>query len=63
MRPEVQVLPGPLLSSSSRDGVLVKRLVLAVVAVVGGLAVVRRRKARQDERSLWHEATTAPDLR
>ncbi len=40
-----------------------KRLVVATAAVVGALAVLRRRKAVQDERSLWHEATTAPDLR
>ncbi|MEP6696558.1 MAG: DLW-39 family protein [Pseudonocardiales bacterium] len=40
-----------------------KKLLLAVVAVVGGVVVARRLKAGQDERSLWHEATTAPDLR
>ncbi|MDP9221080.1 MAG: DLW-39 family protein [Actinomycetota bacterium] len=40
-----------------------KKLLLAVLAVVGGLIVARRLKAGQDERDLWHEATTAPDLR
>jgi hypothetical protein len=40
-----------------------KKLLVAVVAVVGGLVLARRLKADQDERSLWHEATTAPDLR
>ncbi len=42
---------------------MAKRVALALVAVLGGLAVARRRKGLQDERSLWHEATTAPDLR
>ena len=40
-----------------------KRLVLTVLAVAGGLVVYRRYKAADDERVLWHEATTAPDLR
>ncbi len=42
---------------------MAKRMILALAAVVGGWAVLSRRKATQDERSLWHEATTAPDLR
>ncbi len=42
---------------------LVKRLIVTLLAVLGGVAVARRRKSAQDERSLWHEATTAPDLR
>ncbi len=40
-----------------------KKLLVAVLAIVGGLLVARRLKAGQDERSLWHEATNAPDLR
>ncbi|MEV5763259.1 DLW-39 family protein [Micromonospora sp. NPDC052213] len=39
-----------------------KLLILA--GVVGVAAVVARKiKASSDERALWHEATTAPDLR
>jgi hypothetical protein len=42
--------------------VLKKLLVLA--GVVGGAAVLARRvKTAKDERALWHEATTSPDLR
>jgi hypothetical protein len=38
-----------------------KLLILA--AVVGAAAlVVKRVKAASDERALWHEATTAPEL-
>jgi hypothetical protein len=36
-------------------------LVLGVLGLAG--AVARRVKAANDERELWHEATTAPDLR
>ena len=38
---------------------------LLVVAGVLGVAVVVARKVRaaNEERALWHEATTAPDLR
>lgn len=37
---------------------------LLIVAGVVGLAalVARKVKAANDERALWHEATTAPDL-
>ena len=38
--------------------------VFLVVAVVGTVAYVAKRvKAANEERALWHEATTAPDLR
>ena len=38
--------------------------VLLVVAVVGTAAYVAKRvKSASEERALWHEATTAPDLR
>ena len=41
---------------------LKKLLILA--GVVGAAAlVVKKVKATNDERALWHEATTAPDLR
>jgi hypothetical protein len=38
---------------------------LLIVAGVVGLAalVARKIKSANDERALWHEATTAPDLR
>jgi hypothetical protein len=37
---------------------------LIVVGVVGAAALIAKKaKASSDERALWHEATTAPDLR
>ena len=37
---------------------------LIVVGVVGAAALVAKKvKAANEERALWHEATTAPDLR
>jgi hypothetical protein len=40
-----------------------KKLLL-IAGVVGAAAlVVKKVKAANDERALWHEATTAPDLR
>lgn len=37
---------------------------LIVAGVVGVAALIAKRvKAANDERALWHEATTAPDLR
>ena len=39
-----------------------KLLVLAGIGVAAVL-VARKIKANSDERALWHEATTAPDLR
>ncbi|GGM01192.1 MULTISPECIES: DLW-39 family protein [Micromonospora] len=42
---------------------MVKKL-LFVVGIVGVAALVAKRvKDSNDERALWHEATTAPDLR
>jgi len=39
-----------------------KLLILA--GVIGAVALVARKvKSANDERALWHEATTAPDLR
>ena len=38
--------------------------VLIVAGVIGAAAMVAKKvKASSDERALWHEATTAPDLR
>ncbi|WP_239676994.1 DLW-39 family protein [Natronosporangium hydrolyticum] len=40
-----------------------KKLII-VAGVVGVAALIAKRvKAANDERALWHEATTAPDLR
>jgi hypothetical protein len=37
---------------------------LIVAGVIGLAAVIARKiKSANDERALWHEATTAPDLR
>jgi hypothetical protein len=37
---------------------------LIVVGVVGAAALIAKKvKNSSDERALWHEATTAPDLR
>ncbi len=42
---------------------MLKKL-LVVAGVIGAAAlIVKRVKATSDERALWHEATTAPDLR
>ncbi|MFF5172376.1 DLW-39 family protein [Micromonospora sp. NPDC000089] len=42
---------------------MVKKL-LVLVGIVGVAAVLAKKvKASNDERALWHEATTAPDLR
>ena len=42
---------------------MLKKL-LIVAGIIGGAAYVARRvKTAKDERALWHEATTAPDLR
>ncbi|GAA4210578.1 MAG TPA: DLW-39 family protein [Actinocatenispora sp.] len=42
---------------------MVKKL-LIIAAVVGVAALVAKKvKDANDERALWHEATTSPDLR
>jgi len=42
---------------------MLKKL-LIVAGLIGAAAlIVKRVKATSDERALWHEATTAPDLR
>ena len=46
-----------------RDRVVLKKLLL-MAGILGGAAFVARKvKTAKDERALWHEATTAPDLR
>ena len=42
--------------------VLKKLLIVAGIVTVAAV-VVRKVKASSDERALWHEATTSPDLR
>ena len=39
-----------------------KLLILAGVLAVGAV-VAQKMRAASEERALWHEATTAPDLR
>ena len=42
---------------------MLKKL-LIIAGIIGATAlVVKKFKASSDERALWHEATTAPDLR
>ena len=42
---------------------MLKKL-LIVAGVIGTVAFIAKKvKASSDERALWHEATTAPDLR
>ncbi|HEY8533320.1 MAG TPA: DLW-39 family protein [Micromonospora sp.] len=42
---------------------MVKKL-LIVAGVIGVVALIAKKvKAANDERALWHEATTTPDLR
>ena len=43
---------------------MAKKRPVVLLAILGAvLSVVRRRKAGKSEADLWHEATTAPDLR
>ena len=55
---------GGLVNSRELGGpdVLKKLLIVAGIVTVAAV-VVRKVKASSDERALWHEATTAPDLR
>jgi hypothetical protein len=42
---------------------MLKKL-LILVGIAGAAALILRKvKSSSDERALWHEATTAPDLR
>lgn len=40
-----------------------KKLLLAAGAALGGVVAMRRAAAARAEKDLWHEATTAPDVR
>ncbi|HEX8628314.1 MAG TPA: DLW-39 family protein [Catenuloplanes sp.] len=40
-----------------------KKIVLLAGVVGAATLVAKKVKASNDERTLWHEATTAPDLR
>jgi hypothetical protein len=40
-----------------------KKLIIAAALVGAAAFIVKKVKASSDERALWHEATTAPDLR
>ena len=42
---------------------MLKKLLIVVGVVATAALIVKRVKAASDERALWHEATTAPDLR
>ena len=42
---------------------MLKKLLIAVGLFGAAALVVKRVKSSSDERALWHEATTAPDLR
>jgi hypothetical protein len=40
-----------------------KKLLILAGVVTAGAVIAKKVKAANDERALWHEATTAPDLR
>jgi hypothetical protein len=42
---------------------MLKKLVILAGLVGAAVFVVRKVRSASDERALWHEATTAPDLR
>ena len=42
---------------------MLKKLLILIGLVGAAVIVVRKVKSASDERALWHEATTAPDLR
>jgi hypothetical protein len=42
---------------------MLKKLVILAGLVGAAVFVVRKVRNASDERALWHEATTAPDLR
>ena len=68
MRPEVQVLPGPLEAApacrsagwlGSVEEVRVKKpLVLAAIVAAVAAIVAKRRQSQSDAAALWHEATS-----
>jgi hypothetical protein len=42
---------------------MLKKLLIVAGVAVAATMIVKRVKATSDDRALWHEATTAPDLR
>jgi hypothetical protein len=42
---------------------MLKKLLMFISLVGAALFIVKKVKDASDERALWHEATTAPDLR
>jgi hypothetical protein len=56
MRPEVQVLPGPL-PAQDEESTVRKLFVLVAAAAGAAIALGRRRQAQADSTSLWREAT------
>jgi hypothetical protein len=40
-----------------------KKLLILAGVVGAGVMIAKKVKAANDERALWHEATTTPDLR
>jgi hypothetical protein len=40
-----------------------KKIVLLLAVALGGVVYYRKQQAAKAEADLWHEATTAPDLR
>jgi hypothetical protein len=42
---------------------MVRKLIILSTLVAVGALIAKKIKAANDERTLWHEATTAPDLR
>ena len=42
---------------------MLKKLLIVAGVVSAAALLAKRVKASSDERALWHEATTAPDLR
>jgi hypothetical protein len=42
---------------------MVKKLLILLGVLGVAVVVVRKVRAASEERALWHEATTAPDLR
>jgi len=58
----VVAVGGQLARAWGEPDVLKKLLIVAGIVTVAAV-VVRKVKASSDERALWHEATTAPDLR
>jgi hypothetical protein len=42
---------------------MLKKLIVLAGVIGGALYVAKKVKSTKDERALWHEATTAPDLR